>query len=54
MTGFEKLIELALAEDIGTGDITTDYLIDPFQTGKGVIRARESLILAGTGIAKKV
>jgi nicotinate-nucleotide pyrophosphorylase (carboxylating) len=55
MTGLEeKLIELALAEDIGTGDITTDYLIDPFQTGKGVIRARESLILAGTGIAKKV
>ncbi|MFZ3046542.1 MAG: carboxylating nicotinate-nucleotide diphosphorylase [Desulfatirhabdiaceae bacterium] len=55
MMGYvEKLIELALAEDIGTGDITTDYLIDPVQTGRAVIRAKESLVLAGVGVAQQV
>lgn len=49
-----KLIELALAEDIGAGDITTDYLIDADAEGTGYIVAKEPLVLAGLVIVKKV
>lgn len=48
------LIELALKEDYGSGDITTDNLIDPKLFGTGVILAKEPLIVAGIEIAKQV
>ncbi len=50
----KKLVELALAEDIGAGDITTDYLIDAEAVGSGYIVAKESLVLAGIVIVKMV
>ncbi len=50
----KRLIETALAEDIGSGDITTDNLIDADQTGEGVIIAKEPLVLAGIDIARQV
>ncbi|MBW1891962.1 MAG: nicotinate-nucleotide diphosphorylase (carboxylating), partial [Deltaproteobacteria bacterium] len=37
----DKLIELAIAEDIGSGDITTDNLVPPDLTGSAVIIAKE-------------
>ena len=49
-----RLIPEALAEDIGSGDITTDNLIDAHQIGKGVIIAKEPLVLAGIDIARQV
>ncbi|MBI5590152.1 MAG: carboxylating nicotinate-nucleotide diphosphorylase [Deltaproteobacteria bacterium] len=49
-----RLIDMALAEDIGTGDITTDYLISCDSQGRGIIVAKEDLILAGLDIAKTV
>jgi len=50
----DKLIDLAIAEDIGSGDITTDSLVQPEHTGSAVIVAKEPLMLAGLGIAREV
>jgi len=49
-----QLIDMALAEDIGTGDITTDYLVSCDSRGRGIIIAKEDLVLAGLDIAKTV
>jgi nicotinate-nucleotide pyrophosphorylase (carboxylating) len=54
MPGIQKLIETALLEDIGSGDITTDNLIPPDEKGKGVIIAKEQLVIAGIHIAHQV
>ncbi|MDD2389199.1 MAG: carboxylating nicotinate-nucleotide diphosphorylase [Desulfobacterales bacterium] len=48
------LIDIALKEDIGSGDITTDNLVAPELKGKGRMVAKESMILAGLDIAKQV
>lgn len=50
----EKLIRLALEEDIGPGDITTDALIDKDRVAGGVIFAKESLVLTGLEVAQEV
>ncbi len=49
-----QLIDMALAEDIGPGDITTDHLIDPEMEGNGQIVAKEPAVLAGLQIAREV
>jgi len=49
-----RLIEMALEEDIGPGDITTLPLISPDQTGLAKIVAKESMILAGLFVVRKV
>ena len=54
MATIEKVIDLALEEDIGSGDITTKNLIDKNQTAKAEIIAKEPLVIAGVEIAKKV
>ncbi|UCG12963.1 MAG: carboxylating nicotinate-nucleotide diphosphorylase [Deltaproteobacteria bacterium] len=50
----ESLIRRALAEDVGSGDITTLCTVPSSAVGKGRIVARESLILAGIAVAKQV
>ncbi|MGD9187623.1 MAG: carboxylating nicotinate-nucleotide diphosphorylase [Desulfobacteraceae bacterium] len=50
----DKLIDLALAEDIGPGDITTDNLVDAQVPGHGKIVAKQDLVIAGLDIAKRV
>ncbi len=50
----KKLVEIALAEDIGAGDITTDYLIDSGADGSGYIVAKEQLVIAGLAIVEMV
>jgi nicotinate-nucleotide pyrophosphorylase (carboxylating) len=54
MHAIADLIELALREDIGSGDITTDILVDPLLCGKGYILAKERLVLAGIEVAAQV
>lgn len=49
-----NLIETALGEDIGPGDITTDHLVDQNQQGRGEILAKEPLIIAGIDVARQV
>ncbi len=54
MHSTRHLINLALREDIGPGDITTDNLIPKEMEGRGIIIAKEPLILAGLDVAKQV
>jgi len=50
----EKLIQLALEEDLGPGDITTELLVSKDQKGSAEIVAKEDLILAGSEILEAV
>ena len=50
----EELIQLALGEDIGPGDITTDNLVAPDARGTGTIVAKQDLVIAGLGVAESV
>lgn len=54
MNSIQHLIEIALKEDIGPGDITTDNLIDPNLEGRGLIIAKEPLVVAGLEIVTRV
>jgi nicotinate-nucleotide pyrophosphorylase (carboxylating) len=47
------LIKLALEEDLGSGDITTEALIDK-RKGRARIKAKESCVVCGLGIAGEV
>jgi nicotinate-nucleotide pyrophosphorylase (carboxylating) len=49
-----RLIEEALLEDIGIGDVTTDLIVPPNLVGKGEIIVKESGVLAGLSIASLV
>jgi nicotinate-nucleotide pyrophosphorylase (carboxylating) len=50
----ERLIDLALDEDIGSGDITTNCLVDPQVRSRGAIVAKEPLVVAGLAVANRV
>jgi nicotinate-nucleotide pyrophosphorylase (carboxylating) len=50
----DPIIENALREDIGTGDITTDILIQAGAKGLGYVVAKEALVPAGLAVAGRV
>jgi nicotinate-nucleotide pyrophosphorylase (carboxylating) len=50
----EEIIDRALAEDLGKGDVTTAALIAGDRRGTGLIVAKEEGILAGINVAKQV
>jgi nicotinate-nucleotide pyrophosphorylase (carboxylating) len=50
----ERLIELALEEDLLLGDVTSEATIDPDATGEGRFLVKEELVLAGTAVARRV
>ena len=54
MHSTDDLIRLALEEDIGPGDITTDNIVAPDTRGKGTIVAKQDLVIAGLQVAEKV
>jgi len=47
----DKIIEQALLEDIGTGDITTESIIPSNLKAKGIIKTSEEGVIAGLDIA---
>ena len=47
-------IAIALAEDIGPGDATVEFFIDPKQNAAARIFAKESAAVAGAGVAAEV
>ena len=49
-----ELIRLALAEDVGSGDITTQALALKGRKGEGVVIARDAGVISGIGPFKKV
>ncbi|MBU1342873.1 MAG: carboxylating nicotinate-nucleotide diphosphorylase [Proteobacteria bacterium] len=54
MNTIDNIIKLALFEDSGLGDITTESILSESFSGKGIIVAKESFVLAGIEVAKKV
>jgi len=50
----DKIIELALLEDLSLGDITSDTIFTPENQAKAVIVAKEDLVLCGINTAKEV
>jgi len=50
----EQVIRQALAEDMPSGDITTEAIIPPEARVKAIIQAKEKGILAGIDVARKV
>ncbi|GAI06170.1 unnamed protein product [marine sediment metagenome] len=50
----EEIVDRALAEDVGWGDVTTEALVPSDQQGIASIIAKEQGILAGIDVAKKV
>jgi len=50
----EEIVDRALAEDLGKGDVTTEALIPGSQRGTGSIVAKKAGVLAGTEAAKRV
>lgn len=54
MNPVDRLIELALDEDLGSGDLTTDALLGDDDPGRAEIVAKEALILCGLEIVARV
>ncbi len=54
MDPIDALIDAALQEDIGPGDVTTENLVSPGATGRGEIIAKQDLIAAGLDPAGRV
>jgi nicotinate-nucleotide pyrophosphorylase (carboxylating) len=50
----DRLIDLALEEDLGPGDVTTQALIPADLMGEAHIRAKQSLVVAGLPLAARV
>ncbi|HTT70418.1 MAG TPA: carboxylating nicotinate-nucleotide diphosphorylase [Anaeromyxobacteraceae bacterium] len=50
----ERLIDLALEEDLLLGDATSEATLDPGEVGSGSFLAKEDLVLAGTAVAARV
>jgi len=48
------LIELALAEDLGAGDVTSRYFIPPDRQARAFVTARKEGVVSGVGLAARV
>jgi len=53
-SGWRDLIALALAEDVGNGDITTISTVPAGATASGTLHAKEDGILSGVDVAEAV
>lgn len=49
-----ELIRMALAEDVGTGDVTAQYFVPAEAQAEAVILAKETGVLAGVAVAAAV
>ena len=52
--GTLQLIELALEEDLGRGDVTSSTIFDEAATAEGRIMAKESLVVSGLDLGREV
>ena len=50
----ERLVDLALEEDLLLGDVTSEATIDPSTDGEGRFLVKEELVLAGTAVASRI
>ena len=49
-----EVVRLALEEDIGTGDVTTQACVPESQKARGRFLAREPLVIAGLGLLAEI
>ena len=49
----DKIVQLALEEDLGLGDITSDHIFTPQDRARAVVRAKEDLVLCGLEVARE-
>lgn len=49
-----RLVELALDEDLGRGDVTSEAMFSPQKTGQAVVLAKSELVLSGLDVAMAV
>src|SRR4029453_12157202 len=52
--GGDDVIRRALAEDVGSGDVTTRATIRPEARGRGVLLAKAPIVVAGLDVARAV
>lgn len=52
--GVSTLIDLALAEDIGPGDVTVEFFVPEETMARGFVLAKETGVLAGAELAREV
>lgn len=50
----ERVVQTALAEDVGSGDVTTEATVSADREAEGVLVARESLVVSGVAVAEAV
>ena len=50
----DALIDLALAEDLGLGDVTTEATVSPDEHGEAEVIAKQALVLAGVEVFTRV
>jgi nicotinate-nucleotide pyrophosphorylase (carboxylating) len=50
----DRIVELALAEDLAAGDVTTRTVVPPDALARGTFSAREPMVLAGLSVAARV
>lgn len=51
---YRELVRRALAEDVGTGDVTTSAIVPQDRAGYGVFVAKTATVLAGLDVARHV
>ncbi len=54
LSGLDALVERALAEDIGTGDVTTAALVGPRSRSRGRLVAKQRGVLAGMPVVRRL
>ncbi|RMH21299.1 MAG: carboxylating nicotinate-nucleotide diphosphorylase [Gemmatimonadetes bacterium] len=50
----DDLVRRALAEDVGSGDVTTRCTVPPDRRARGAVLARAPLVVAGVEVARRV
>jgi nicotinate-nucleotide pyrophosphorylase (carboxylating) len=50
----DAIIDTALNEDVGSGDITTSAIVDPSLNGKAQLLAKEEMLLSGIEVFSRV
>jgi len=53
-SSLRRLVKRSLEEDLGRGDVTTDFLVPPDATGRAVFRSRTTGVIAGLEVARMV
>lgn len=54
MFGLDERLRSWLEEDIGSGDITTNAIVSPEMEATGIIHAKDTGVLAGVSVARRV